>query len=112
MSTYQDQFSLWVIQREKRIELDDVLSDSRDVEHFAYFKRRTHADAAAQDFAADGYSVALGRRGLKTVLQATRTESLSDESVAQFLHGAISIVERHAGDYDGWGATVAQRPAE
>lgn len=84
----------------------------REVEHFAYFGWRARAARAADELRADGYVVALARRGLKTVLQATRTDSLGDETVSQFLRRVIDIVERNGGEYDGWGAPVAQSAAE
>lgn len=110
MSSYEFQLSMWPAQRDQRDELNDVLSTPRAVEHFAYFKRRGNAEAAADELAAAGFTVGLGRRGFKTVLQATRSESLGDDEVAQFLREAISIVERNGGDYEGWGASVEAQP--
>ena len=103
--------SMWPAQRDQRAELNDALSAPRAVEHFAYFKRRGNAETAAQELSSAGFAVALGRRGFKTALQATRDESLGDDEVARFLQEAISIVERNGGEYDGWGAAVAAPPS-
>ncbi|MFJ6679701.1 ribonuclease E inhibitor RraB [Microbacterium sp. NPDC091382] len=105
-STYEYQLSMWAPQRQQRAEMGDVLETPRLVEHFAYFSRRSQAQAAADDLITAGFEVARARRGLKTVLKATRTEALGDDQVARFLREVVDIVERHRGDYDGWGATV------
>lgn len=97
---------MWAPQREQRTEMGDALATPRPVEHFAYFGRRRHAEAAADELVAAGFTVGLGRRRLKTVLEATRDEPLQDDDVARFLTDVITIVERHGGEYDGWGATV------
>lgn len=105
-STYEYQLSMWSPQREQRAEMGDVLETPRPVEHYAYFSRRSHAQAAANDLIAAGFEVGRARHRFKTVLQATRGEALGDEQVARFLREVVGIVERHGGDYDGWGATV------
>lgn len=106
MSSFEYQLSLWSAQRDQRHDLNDVLSVPRDVEHFVHFRRRRPVRSVADDLSVAGFTVGLGRRGLKRVLQATRTESLSEDMVEQFLREVITIVERHGGDYDGWGAAV------
>jgi hypothetical protein len=106
VSSYEYELAMWPAQRDRRVELNDVLSEPRDVEHFVYFKRRANAKAAADALVADGFAVGLGRQGFRTVLQAVRTDALTDEAVAQFLRGVITVVEQHHGNYDGWGATV------
>lgn len=109
MSSYEHQLAMWLMQRDQRAQMNDDLLVPRDVEHFAYFSRRAKATAAADDLTAAGFTVATGRRGFKTVVQAVRSEPLSDEAVERFLREAITLVERHGGSYDGWGATVAVR---
>ena len=97
---------MWPIQRDQRVGMNDDLTAVRDVDHFAYFRRRGHATSAAGEFLAAGFGVTTGRRGFKTVVQAVRGESLDDDSVKRFLHEVVSIVERYGGEYDGWGAAV------
>lgn len=97
---------MWPVQRDQRVGMNDDLLIPRDVEHFAYFTRRGKAASAADDLVASGFTVATGRRGFKTVVHAARSEPLSDESVARFLRDVIAVVERHDGEYDGWGAPV------
>ena len=103
------QIALWATQREQRIELNDDLTASRSVEHFACFRRRAAAHTAASALQAAGFQVAIDRRGLKTVVQATRDETLDDETVAGFITVVVTIVEDAKGEYDGWGAMV-ERP--
>ncbi len=113
MSSYEYELSMWPEQRDRRVDLNDTFSTPRAVEHFAYFRRRGSAKSAAAELAAAGYTVTLDRSGFKTVLEAARNEPLTDEAVARFLREVITIVERHRGEYDGWGATVeAQATAE
>ncbi|WP_425841403.1 ribonuclease E inhibitor RraB [Microbacterium sp. PA5] len=108
MSTYDFQMSMWPTQRDQRGELGDVLSVPREVEHFAIFARRAQAESAGDELVAAGFEVGLGRRWMKTILRAARQEALSDDTVAQFLREVIAIIERHGGDYDGWGAAVEE----
>ncbi|WP_435745813.1 ribonuclease E inhibitor RraB [Microbacterium sp. PMB16] len=109
MSSYERQLAMWPVQRDQRAGMNDDLLVPREVEHFAYFTRRRKAASAADDLVTSGFTVATARRGLKIGLQASRRESLSDESVARFLREVISVVEIHDGNYDGWGATVEVR---
>jgi hypothetical protein len=106
MSSFKRQLGLWPAQRNQRLQLSDVLGSPRPVEHFAYFKRRVHADRAASELAASGFTVALGRRRLTTVFHASRDETLEDDSVARFLAEVVGVIEHNAGNYDGWGAPV------
>ena len=108
MSTYDVQLSMWPTQREQRDELGDDLSVPREVEHFAIFTRRAHAESAGDELLAAGFEVGLARRWTKTILRAARREALSDDTVARFLREVVTIVERHDGDYDGWGAAVEE----
>lgn len=106
MTTYEHQLAMWATQRNQRAQLNDDLLVPREVEHFAYFTRRGKAMSAADELTVAGFTVATGRRGFKAFVHASRSEPLSDDSVAGFLWEVITIVEKNGGSYDGWGATV------
>lgn len=112
-STIDQQMALWPTQRETRIGLDDDFTVPRPVEHFAYFRRRGAAASAATELQSLGFDVVVERRGLKTMLHATRDEELGDHAVAAFLAVVVPVIEGAKGDYDGWGANVerATHPA-
>ncbi|MGN7968733.1 DUF6924 domain-containing protein [Microbacterium sp. 22296] len=100
------QIAMWPDQVAARRRLGEDFAAPRPVEHFVHFRWRRSADAAAADLRARGFAVDIGRRGLQLILTATRTETLTDASVAAFLTEVVDIVEARKGDYDGWGASV------
>ncbi|WP_430866890.1 ribonuclease E inhibitor RraB [Demequina aurantiaca] len=106
-TTLDREIALWTPQREQRVKLEDVLTASRPVDHFAYFRRRKHAQTAVSALEAAGFKVETSRRGLKVALQATRDQALGDDEVAAFLAEVIAIVEDARGEYDGFGAHTA-----
>lgn len=110
-ATVRREIALWPEQVTPRRELGEDFTVPRPVEHFAYFRRRRSADAAADDLRTLGFTVDIRRRGLQLILVATRVETLTDASVAAFLTEVIAIVEARKGDYDGWGANVEVRGA-
>lgn len=103
------QIAMWPDQIAARRRLGEDFAAPRPVEHFVYFRWRRSADAAAEDLRTRGFVVDIGRRGLQLVLTATRTETLTDASVAAFITEVINTVEARKGDYDGWGANVEVR---
>ncbi len=106
MSSFDSHYAMWPAQREQRDRLNDELREPRIVEHFAFSRRRRDARNATQELASAGYDVRLGRRRFTSTLQALRTEPLTDGDVARFLTEVITVVDRHRGEYDGWGAPV------
>jgi hypothetical protein len=60
-STLDREIALWTPQREQRVKLEDVLTASRPVDHFAYFRRRMHAQEAA--FLAEVITIVEDARG-------------------------------------------------
>lgn len=111
-STIDEQLSEWTAQRDVRIEHDDDLTASRSVEHFASFRRRAAAETAAEALQAAGFEVVIGRRAFKTMLEATRAETLGDGDVEAFLTVVVGVIESSGGDYDGWGALIVESGAE
>ncbi|WZH37294.1 MAG: ribonuclease E inhibitor RraB [Microbacterium enclense] len=110
-ATVAREIAMWPEQVAPRRELGEAFTAPRPVEHFAYFRWRRSADAAADDLRSHGFTVDIRRRGLQLILVATRVETLTDASVAAFLTEVIGIVEARKGDYDGWGANVEVRDA-
>lgn len=107
MGTLDHQYSMWAAQKQERVRLEDNLSALRTVEHFAYFKRKGRATAAAAALSALGFHVTTARAGFKTTLRADRPEPLVDQDVQRFLAEVVTVIESHSGEYDGWGATTA-----
>ncbi|MGH1562017.1 ribonuclease E inhibitor RraB [Mumia sp. DW29H23] len=98
---------MWEAQKAERLRLGDDLSVAREVEHFAYFRRKASAVAAAEVLVDRGFDVAHGRSGLKTHVCAARSEALEDDDVRRFLAEVVDVVEAHGGTYDGWGAETS-----
>ena len=107
VATVDTQYAMWAAQKQERIRLGDNLIAPRTVEHFAAFKRSKRAEEAATALRALGFQVVIGRRRMKTALQADRTDPLTDEDVRRFVHEVATLVETHGGEYDGWGAETA-----
>lgn len=107
MSTLDEQLALWPQQIPAREELGERFTEPRPVDHFAYFRRKSDAAAAASALQELGFAVTVNKSGMfKSALQATRSEPLTDESVRAFLSAVIAAVEAAGGEYDGWGAPV------
>ena len=99
----------WYEQRAQREQLGDDLNAPRQIDHFAYFTRRSAAEAAAEEFRQAGFAVRTSRHRLRVVLEASRNEALSDLDVLRFMDEVLDIVLRHRGRYDGWGGAVVDR---
>ena len=105
-STLESQLDLWRGQQAQRRGLNDDFQARRPVEHVAYFRRRAFANVAGAQLRSQGFTVTINRKGLDTLLQATREDSLDPASVEGFLSDVIAVVERSQGAYDGWRAAV------
>jgi regulator of RNase E activity RraB len=97
-------------QIEQRLEIDDDLESSRAVDHSAVFPNVEGASQAAEELADLGYSAEVLEEDDYFLLEAHQTSPLDPDSVKQFVQEVSSIVERHGGDYDGWGAEVVEAP--
>ena len=100
------QHALNAQQIDARLEGGDKITEPREVEHFAYFKRFSHAKAAASDLTAAGYTVGLNRRFTQTALQAVHVTPVDLETANAFTTQLETVVESHHGTYDGWGGTI------
>ncbi len=91
----------------QRIKMGDHLDVPRDVDHTAYFFKRTDAAAAAAELTAAGFRVSLARQGFgKVRLEATVDSDVEWETVDQFVPKMYDLITRHHGIYDGWGGSV------
>jgi len=91
-----------------RVSMGDRADVPRAVDHAALFRRRADARAAADELEALGYRTELYRRWLKTVLEISQVTAVDEESAAAFTREVFGVVERHHGQYDGWGALLEQ----
>ncbi|MFC9336440.1 ribonuclease E inhibitor RraB [Arthrobacter sp. NPDC057009] len=97
-------------QIEQRLEIGDDLESSRLVDHSAVFPHLEGASQAAEELAAAGYSAEVLEEEDYFLLEAQQMSPLDSNSVKQFVQEVSFIVERHGGDYDGWGAEVMEAP--
>ena len=108
MTNLQNELANWAEQKAQRIEANDRLDAAREIDHFATFRNKKDAEATAADLSHAGFVVSLARKGLFGVdLQATHSSDLSDSSVRSFLEIVLRAVMTNNGNYDGFGAPVA-----
>ena len=105
-----DPTALSAKQIEQRLEIGDDLESSRAVDHTAVFPNVEGAAQAAEELAALGYSAEVLEEDDYFLLEAQQMSPLDSDSVKKFVQEVSSIVERHGGDYDGWGAEVVEAP--
>ena len=96
----------WTAQRDQRLQVGDDLEMPRAIDHFAYFRSKSAARAAARDFEVAGYTVGVKLGLLRSSVEASRMDPLTDADVARFLGEVVAIVTTHGGTYDGFGGTV------
>ncbi|PZQ88080.1 MAG: hypothetical protein DI534_11425 [Leifsonia xyli] len=107
-----EQLSKWAEQRAQRLQLGDDLEQAREVDHAVVFRTKSHAAAAARSFEAAGFAVVVHSRLWKTTVEASRSETLTEENVARFLGEALGIAEANGGAYDGFGGMIVPRVHE
>ena len=90
----------------QRLKLGDQLAVAREIDHFAYFRKRSGAQAAGEELAEDGFRVTVSRKGLTWLLEARTEGDVELPSVDEFVARMFELVQRHGGIYDGWGAPV------
>jgi hypothetical protein len=85
----------------------DRLSAPRPVEFLAYFADPDRAENSAQELRGDGFAVTVERGDEGDfVLQAIRRDPVEPPALHEMTWKVRGIVERHAGQYDGWGCMV------
>jgi hypothetical protein len=90
------------------MEHGDALERDRPVEHVASFPEPGSAQAAAAELRVDGFQVRVGpgRRG-RSFLEAIRRDPVTPPQVHAVTWSVREIVDRHGGEYDGWGCAAA-----
>ncbi len=94
---------------EVRLSMGDDPTVPREVDHSARFRRRRQADAAAAELSGLGYGATVERDRLRLVLEVTHVTTVDLETAQRFTVEVVSVVERHGGTYDGWGAMIEER---
>ena len=107
MTNLETELANWAEQKAQRIEANDRLDVVREIDHFATFRNKKDAEAAAAILSDAGFAMSLSRKGLFGLdLQATHSSDLSDSSVRSFLEVVLTAVVTNNGNYDGFGAPV------
>ena len=106
MTTVDQQLANWREQKKQRVSLGDVLDEPRDLDHFMVFRSKRAASDAAQALREAGFQVELIPGFLRTTVQATRADSLTDDEVELLLCEVVAIATAHRGQYDGFGGAV------
>jgi regulator of RNase E activity RraB len=96
----------------QRVKMGDHLDLAREVDHFAYFRHKAEADAAAKELLGDGYRVSISRKKLTYHLVAHTESSLEPSTVDDFVRTEYELINRHGGIYDGWGGPIVQQREE
>ena len=104
------QIELSAKQIEQRLEVGDDLEAAREVHHDAVFPSGEAASQAGEELAAIGYSTEVVEEDDYFLLDVQKVSPVDSGSVKRFVQEVSSIVERHGGDYDGWGAEVVGAP--
>ena len=94
------------VQIATRRTMGDTLDTPREIDHNAYFRRKSAAQFAANDLIRLGYRATVGGIILRWTLEAHRIEPLDSDNPARFVTEVYGIVAAHGGSYDGWGGTV------
>ncbi len=90
-------------------EKGDQLDQPREIDHFADFPSKPHAERAATALRAAGFTTddldPPENEDEPWTLQFHRSDSLGDGRADEFASQVLDIVLEHDGDYDGWGAS-------
>ncbi len=110
--TLETQFVADEHQLAQRRALNDNLELPREVDHFAFFRKKASAEVVAEILRGEGYSVALSPAGRKTQLAAHKVSPVDPATVMAFVTAIARTVEAHGGIYDGWGGPVVTSPED
>ena len=104
------QMDLSAKQVEQRLEIGDILEVAREIYHDGVFPNKEAASQAGEELTALGYSTEVVEEDDQFLLEVQKVSPVDSDSVNRFVQEVFSIVERHGGDYDGWGADVVEGP--
>ncbi|GAA4670917.1 ribonuclease E inhibitor RraB [Frondihabitans cladoniiphilus] len=91
-----------------RARIGDQLDVPRQIDHTAFFQRKSAAREAALALQELGYRVSVSGGLLKSTLEANRVDSLAGDAPERFTREVYGVVAAHGGAYDGWGGEVRQ----
>lgn len=92
----------------QRLSMGDRADLAREVDHSAVFRRKAEAEAAAAELSALGYAVDVHRSWLRFVLEFAHVTTVDHGTAEAFTREVIPVIERHKGEYDGWGAMLEE----
>lgn len=104
------QVELSAKQIEQRREIGDRLEVAREVHHDGVFPNKETASQAGEELATLGYSTEVVEEDDLFLLEVQKISPVDSDSVNSFVQEVSSIIERHGGEYDGWGAEVVDAP--
>jgi hypothetical protein len=97
------------LQLKQRLEMGDLVSEARQVDHLAIFKSKRAANTCVTALTRAGFNIAYQERRLfKFFVEFTSDTPVDKESVNQFVPEVVRIVIEHGGSYDGWGGEVVR----
>ncbi|MGE3194576.1 MAG: ribonuclease E inhibitor RraB [Microbacteriaceae bacterium] len=105
--TLDEHFAADHAQLEQRHQIGDAAATARELEHFAYFTRRSRAQEAAAALVEAGFRVEVRRSGFKTAVIARHDSDVLPDTVERNTRTLFDIIESRGGNYDGWGGMIA-----
>jgi hypothetical protein len=107
---YDRQFMLNRRLQEIFEEKGDCMEIPREIDHVAFFPSEAQAQAALAELQAAGFRGdplrAPAQEGGAWALEFHRDDVVADEKPDLFCCEILGVLERHEGEYDGWGATL------
>lgn len=93
---------------ERREGMGDRAEAPREVDHFAFFRRNSAAQAAARELESQGYRTTCRRRLLSVELAAHHVTAVDQQAAERFTRDVFDVIANHGGTYDGWGAALVK----
>lgn len=104
------QIDLSAKQVQQRLEIGDNLEVAREIYHDGVFLNKGAASKAGEQLTALGYTTEVVEEDDHVLLEVQKISTVDADSVRKFTQEVFSVMERHGGDYDGWGADVMEGP--
>jgi hypothetical protein len=93
----------------QRLEMGDRAEQPRKVDHAAFFKSRSQADGASRELEAARFTIdSVKRRLLRVGVEFSRIDAVDQATASAFTREVVTIMNKHGGDYDGWGAFLCE----
>lgn len=104
------QMELSAQQLQQRIDIGDRLDAARDIFHSGVFPTHAAASEAGKELTAAGFTTEVVEADGLVLLEAQKVSTVDAPTVNQFTKDVFSVMARHGGEYDGWGADVMAQP--